>query len=74
MYRSEIRGHYAPGGRTATTWLQEQNWFALPAVLDSLESYARWPIVRKTVTLNGCIRVLGTNGYIPQLRQGQEIC
>jgi transposase InsO family protein len=33
-YRNEVGGHYALGGKPSTARLQEQDWFALPSVLD----------------------------------------
>lgn len=70
-YRNEVRGHYALDGKPSTTRLQEQNWFALPSVLDNLENYARHPLGLTKVDLSCCIRVLGRNGYIPKLRYRQ---
>ena len=72
-YRNEERGHYALSGKPSTTRLQEQNWFALPSVLDRLESFARHPLGSTAVELNGCLRVLGRNGYIPKLRYRQKV-
>jgi transposase InsO family protein len=66
-YRNEVRGHHALGGKPSTTRLREQNWVALPSVLDCLESFARHPLGTITVGLNNCIRVLGKNGYIPSV-------
>jgi transposase InsO family protein len=72
-YRNEVRGHDALGGKPSTTRLQEQNWLALPSVLDRLESCARHPLGTTSVALNGCIRVLGRNGYIPKLCYRQKV-
>jgi transposase InsO family protein len=72
-YRNEIRGHYALGGKPTITRLQEQDWFALPSVLGRLESFARHSFGTTPVKVNGCIRVLGRNGYIPKLRYGQKV-
>ena len=58
-YRNEVRGHYALGGKPASTRLQEQYWFSLPSVLDRLESFARHPLDATPVEVNSCIRVLG---------------
>ena len=71
--RCKVRGHYALGGKPAFTRLQEQNWFALPSVLDRLESFARHPLGSTPVEVNSCIRVLGRNGYIPNLRYRQKV-
>jgi transposase InsO family protein len=72
-YRNEVRGHDTLGGKPSTTRLQEQNWFALPSVLDRLESFACHPLGMTSVELNGCIRVLGRNGYIPMLCYRQKV-
>ena len=72
-YRNEVRGHYALGGRASITRLQEQNWFALPAVLDLLESFARWPLGTADVGSNCCFSVMGRNAYIPKLRYRQKV-
>lgn len=72
-YRNEVRGHHALRGKPSTSRLREQHWFALPSVLGRLESYARHPLGAAAVGLNGCIRVLGRNGYIPGLRCGERV-
>ncbi|MEA2174564.1 MAG: putative transposase, partial [Blastocatellia bacterium] len=72
-YRNEVRGHYALKGKPSTTRLEEQHWFALPSVLDSLESNARHPLGSTKVDSSCCIRVLGRNGYIPKLRCRQRV-
>lgn len=72
-YRNEVRGHYALGGKPSITRLQEQDWFALPSVLDRLESFAHHPLGYTAVELNGCIRLLGRNGYIPRLCYRQKV-
>jgi transposase InsO family protein len=72
-YRNEVRGHYALDGKPSATRPGQQNWFALPSVLDSLESFARHPLCSTKVDLSCCIRVLGRNGYIPRLRYRQRV-
>jgi transposase InsO family protein len=72
-YRNEVRGHAALGRKPSTTRLQEQTWYALSTVLDRLESCARRPLGTTSVEVNGCIRVLGRNGYIPKLRYRQKV-
>jgi transposase InsO family protein len=72
-YRNEVRGHYALDGKPSATRLAEQNWFALPSVLNSLEGFARHPLGSTKVDLSCCIRVLGRNGYIPKLRYRQSV-
>jgi hypothetical protein len=61
------------GGKPSTARLQEQNWFALSTVLDRLESFARHLLGMTSVELNGCIRALGRNGYIPMLRYRRKV-
>ena len=58
-YRNTIRGHYALGGRPAIERLREQNVFALPSLLDHLESYAWRPRKAKTVAADGTIPLNG---------------
>lgn len=72
-YRNEARGHYALEGKPSLARLNEQDWFALPSVLNRLESFARHSFRPVSVGLNRCIRVLGRNGYIPNLRYGQKV-
>jgi hypothetical protein len=72
-YRNEVRGHFALNGKPSTARLREQSWFALPSVLNHLESYARHSLGTKRVNLSCCIWVLGRNGYIPELRYGQRV-
>jgi transposase InsO family protein len=72
-YRNEVRGYAALGGQPSTARLQERTWCALPAVLDRLESCARHSLGTTSVAVNGCIRVLGRNGYIPKLRYRQKV-
>jgi transposase InsO family protein len=72
-YRNEVRGHHALGGKPSASRLREQHWFALPSVLDRLESFARHPLGTATAGLNGCIRVLGRNGYVPGLRYKEKV-
>ena len=72
-YRNEVRGHHALGGKPSTNRLQEQHWHALPSVLDRLEGYARHMLGVAMAGLNGCIRVLGRNGYVPGLRYKEKV-
>jgi hypothetical protein len=53
--------------------VDSEHWFALPSVLDRLESYVRYPLGAATAGLNGCIRVLGRNGYVPGLRYKEKV-
>lgn len=72
-YRNHVRGHLALGGRPSITRLQEQDWFALPTALERLESFARHPLEPTPVEINGCIRAMGRNGYIPGLRYREKV-
>lgn len=72
-YRNEVRGHHALRGKPSTNRLRDQHWFALPSVLDRLESFARHPLGTATAGLNGCIRVLGRNGYVPGLLYKEKV-
>jgi transposase len=73
QFKNEVRGHYALSGKPSISRLQEQDWFALPSVLERLESFARHPLGSTSVELNGCIRLLGRNCYIPRLRYRQMV-
>jgi transposase InsO family protein len=64
-YRNNVRGHWALDGKPACTRLQEQDWFALPSILDQLEEFARYPMRLRTIGVNQCIRLLGANAHIP---------
>jgi hypothetical protein len=55
QYRNEVRGHRALDGRPAMTRLAEQHRMAVPWVLDALEEYARYPLIQKPVSLEGCL-------------------
>src|SRR5262249_1193303 len=72
-YRNHVRGHFALGGKPSITRQQVQDWFALPTVLEQLESFARYPLESVSVEINGCIRVMGRNGYIPRLRHREKV-
>lgn len=63
-YRNHVRGHRALGGKPAITRLREQNYMALPAVLDRLESYACYEVGRKTIPATGSIRLFGRDAYV----------
>jgi hypothetical protein len=45
----------------------------LPAVLERLESYARYEIGRKTIPATGRIRLLGRNAYIGKMAANIEV-
>ena len=63
-YRNHVRGHRALGGKPAIARLREQNYMALPAVLNRLESYACYEVGRKTIPATGCIRLFGRDAYV----------
>lgn len=71
-YRNHVRGHLGLGGKPSISRLQEQNWFALPSILEKLESYARHPLGSKTVGQDGTIHVLKREAHLhPQLKGAQ---
>ena len=72
-YRNEVRGHYALGGKPATTRLKEQHYFALPSVLDRLESFARYEKKPQKLGPGLSINVLSRNGYLPGMRDKDEV-
>ncbi len=72
-YRNHVRGHHALGGKPAVTRLEEQHFFALPSVLEQLESFARVEQATQRTSLNCCFRVLGRNGYVPGVGSGARV-
>ena len=54
-YRNTLRGHLALDGQPAAERLREQNIFALPALLRSLESYAWCPQGAARVAVGGTV-------------------
>lgn len=52
-YRNRIRGHYALKGKPSATRLSEQDYFALPKILDKLENFAWCERPSKKVGANG---------------------
>jgi transposase InsO family protein len=72
-YRNNIRGHWALGGKPACARLREQDWFALPSILEQLEGVARYPMRSRTIGLNQCIRLLGANAHIPDARYNETV-
>jgi hypothetical protein len=73
QYRNEVRGHRALHGRPAMTRLAEQHRMAVPWVLDSLEQYARYPMMQKRVTPKGCLGLFRRQVYLDVALSGQEI-
>lgn len=63
-YRNHVRGHWALGGRPAITRLEEQDFFALPSVLENLETFARAPVGLRVVRRGGYILLLGQEIYV----------
>lgn len=72
-YRNYQRGHWALKGRPAITRLREQNWIALPVLLDRLEEYVEHEIGRKTVDLNGYVRILTKPAYVGKRFKGAKV-
>ena len=72
-YRNNVRGHYALQGRPATTRLQEQNFYALPMVLEGLESYAWCERGQRVVGQHGLVRWHGRMTYIHPRLSGQKV-
>jgi transposase InsO family protein len=73
-YRNFVRGHRALRGKPAITRLNEHTPDGtLSAVLDRLESYARYEIGRKTIPATGRIRLLGRNAYVGKMTANVEV-
>lgn len=72
-YRNNVRGHYALQGRPASTRLQEQNFYALPRVLEGLESYAWCERGQRVVGQRGLVRWHGRLAYIHPRLSGQKV-
>jgi transposase len=73
QYRNEVRGHRALHGRPAMTRLAEQHRMAVPWVLDSLEQYARYPLMQKRVTPAGCLGLFRRQVYLDMALRGKEV-
>ncbi len=73
QYRNEVRGHRALQGRPAITRLTEQHRMAVPWVLDSLEQYARYPMMQKRVTPEGCLGLFRRQVYLDVALSGQSV-
>jgi len=63
-YRNHVRGHWALGGKPAITRLREQDFFALPSVLEKLETFARAPVGLRVVRRGGYMLLLGQEIYV----------
>jgi Integrase core domain len=72
-YRKQVRGHCALEGKPSNMRLQEQDFFALPSVLDRLESYAWCEHGQKTVGEQGRVRLAGRPVYIDPRLASQRI-
>jgi len=73
-YRNYVRGHWALDGQPAITRLREQDFFALPSVLEKLETFARAPVGMRVVRRNGYILLLGQEVYIGERYDRQTVC
>jgi hypothetical protein len=73
QYRNEVRGHRALPGHPAITRLAEQHRMAVPWVLDSLEEYARYPMMQKRVTPEGCLGLFRRQVYLEVALRGKEV-
>lgn len=72
-YRNQVRGHYALRGRPATTRLKEQDFYALPAVLDRLEGYAWCERGCRMIGAHGLVRLHGRAAYIHPRLSGRKV-
>ena len=72
-YRNHVRGHYALQGRPATMRLQEQTFYALPRVLEQLESYAWCERGQRIVGQYGLVRWHARMAYIDPRLSGQKV-
>ena len=73
QYRNEVRGHRALQGRPAMTRLAEQHRMAVPWVLDALEQYARYTLMQKKVTPEGCLGLFRRQVYLDAALSGQYV-
>jgi transposase InsO family protein len=73
QYRNEVRGQRALHGRPAMTRLAEQPRMAVPWVLDALEEYARYPLIQKPVSLEGCLSLFRRQVYLDVALSGQVV-
>jgi hypothetical protein len=73
QYRNEVRGHRALDGHPAMTRLTEQHRMAVPWVRDSLEQYARYPMMQKRVTPEGCLNLFRRQVYLDRALRDQVV-
>ena len=55
------------------TRLAEQHRMAVPWVLDSLEQYARYPMMQKRVTPEGCLHLFRRQVYLDRALRDQVV-
>ncbi len=72
-YRNQIRGHYALKGKPSATRLSEQDYFALPNILDKLENFAWCERPSIKVGANGLLHFNHRKVYIDANLAGQKI-
>jgi hypothetical protein len=72
-YRNTIRGHWALGGRPASTRLREQHRMAVPWVLEQLETYAEYVIAQRTLPEPGYLRFFNRKAYFDPGFRGLEV-
>ena len=72
-YRNEVRGHRALKGCPAMRRLAEQHRMAVPWVLDTLEEYARYPLLQKPVSPAGCLSLFRRQVYLDVALRGQVV-
>jgi transposase InsO family protein len=73
QYRNHVRGHRALDGRPAMTRLAEQHRMAVPWVLDTLEQYARYTMMQKKVTPEGCLGLFHRQVYLDAALSSQYV-
>jgi hypothetical protein len=61
------------GGKPSIMRLVEQDRFALPGVLDRLESFAQYEVKRKVVSSYGYIQMFGCMAYVGRAWKGREV-
>lgn len=72
-YRNGIRGHLALQGRPSATRLSEQDYFALPNILNKLENFAWCKRPSKKVGAGGSLHFNRRKVYLDAKLAGQKI-
>lgn len=72
-YRNRSRGHYALKGKPSITRLNEQDYFALPGILENLENFAWCERQSKRVGADGLLCFNQRKVYIDAKLAGQRI-